>query len=99
MDDGSLEANIAPITQGLIDGSLLRTLAAACGEVTAAIDFVLGPYSAALTEPAAKVTNEYGKVLVATATATSIYVNRWLAFGIGPVASTFMHAGIELLHA
>jgi hypothetical protein len=36
---------------------------------------------------------------VATATATSIYVNRSLAFGIGPIASTFMHAGIELLHS
>ena len=99
VDDGSLEANIGPITKGLIDGSLLRPIAAACSEETAGVDFVLGPYSAALTEPAAKVAHEYGKLFVATATATSIYVNRSLAFGIGPIASTFMHTGIELLHA
>ena len=99
VDDGSLEANIGSITKGLIDGSLLRPIAAAGSEATAGVDFVLGPYSAALTEPAAKVAHEYGKLFVATATATSIYVNRSLAFGIGPIASTFMHTGIELLHA
>jgi ABC-type branched-subunit amino acid transport system substrate-binding protein len=94
VDDGSDVANIAPITKGLIDGSLLRPLAGAAG-----VDFILGPYSAALTEPAAKVANEYDKLFVATATATSIYANRSLAFGIGPIAATFMHTGIELLHA
>jgi branched-chain amino acid transport system substrate-binding protein len=94
VDDNSDAANIAPITKGLIDGSLLMPLAGAAG-----VDFILGPYSAALTEPAAKVTNDSGKLYVATATATSIYVNRPLAFGIGPIAATFMHTGIELLHA
>ncbi len=99
VDDGSLEKNIAPITRGLIDGSLLGAMGARCEGGATGVDFLLGPYSAALTEPAAKVAHEYGKLLVATATATSIYVNRSLAFGIGPIASTFMHAGIELLHS
>jgi hypothetical protein len=77
VDDNSTESTAEQITKGLIDGSLLGSMGS-CG-TGAGIDFVLGPYSGALTEPAAKVTHAQGKLLVATATATSIYVNRSVA--------------------
>jgi branched-chain amino acid transport system substrate-binding protein len=100
VDDGSVDANIAPITTGLIDGSLLGPMMAACGEGSAGVDFILGPYSSGLTELAAKVTNAQGKLLMAPgASATSVFVNRSLAFGMLPPAATYMHAGIELLYA
>jgi branched-chain amino acid transport system substrate-binding protein len=100
VDDGSLDASIAPITKGLIDGSLLGPMTAACGESSAGVDFILGPYSSGLTELAAKVTNAQGKLLMAAgASATSVFVNRSQAFGMLPPANTYMHAGIELLRA
>jgi branched-chain amino acid transport system substrate-binding protein len=99
VDDGSLDANIAPITKGLIDGSMLGPMTAACGEATAGVDFVLGPYSSGLTELAARVTNAQGKLLMApAASATSVFTNRSLAFGMPSPAATYMHAGIDLLH-
>ena len=99
VDDGSLDANIAPITKGLIDGSLLGPIGA-CGSVGAGVDFVLGPYSSGLTELAAKAADAQGKLLMAAgASTTSVFVNRSLAFGMLPPAATYMHAGIELLYA
>ncbi len=41
--------------QGLLDGSLLASLSACGNGPPPRVDFLLGPYSAALTEPAAKV--------------------------------------------
>ncbi len=41
--------------QGLLDGSLLASLSACGTGPPPRVDFLLGPYSAALTEPAAKV--------------------------------------------
>ena len=98
VDDGSLDENIVPITQGLIDGALLAPVGAC--SAAGGVDFILGPYSSGLTELAAKVTNAQGKLLIAAgASATSVFVNRSLSFGLLPPAATYLHAGIELLHA
>jgi ABC-type branched-subunit amino acid transport system substrate-binding protein len=68
---------------------MLGPMTAACGEATAGVDFVLGPYSSGLTELAARVTNAQGKLLMApAASATSVFTNRSLAFGMPSPAET-----------
>ena len=62
-------------------------------------DFLLGPYSSGLTQIAAKVAHANGALLMAPgASATSIFENRTLTFGMLSPADTYLHASVVLLH-
>ena len=62
-------------------------------------DFLLGPYSSALTAIAADVADRNGALLMATAASTtSIFENRNLTFGMSNPADTYLHASVTMLH-
>jgi hypothetical protein len=64
------------------------------------VDFLFAPYSSGLAEVASKLANEHGALLMAGgASATSVYKNRALSFGMLSPSTMFLRSGVELLHA
>jgi ABC-type branched-subunit amino acid transport system substrate-binding protein len=73
VDDASKNENVEAIYKALVAGRVGGR----------APDFLLGPYSSGLTEVAAKIANQNGALLMAPgASATSIFKNRTLSFGM-----------------
>ena len=90
VDDGGQPDNAKAITTALLDGTVTGR----------PVDFVLGPYLSTLNEQAASVANARGVLFMsAGASATSVFVNRSLSFGMLSPASTYLRSGVELLHA
>ena len=90
VDDASKTENVDMLYRALIAGRIGRR----------APDVLLGPYSSGLTEVAAKIANQNGNLLMAYgASATSVFRNRTLTFGMFNPAATYLHAGVSLLHA
>jgi ABC-type branched-subunit amino acid transport system substrate-binding protein len=90
VDDGGQPDNVKAVTTALLDGSVTGR----------PVDFVLGPYLSTLNEQAARVADARGVLFMsAGASATSVFVNRSLSFGMLSPASTYLQSGVELLHA
>jgi ABC-type branched-subunit amino acid transport system substrate-binding protein len=89
VDDSSQLGNVVSISQSLILGTVTGK----------PVKLLLGPYSSVLSEGAARVANETGALLMATAAAsTSVFADRPRVFSVLPPAYMYLHASMQQLH-
>jgi ABC-type branched-subunit amino acid transport system substrate-binding protein len=90
VDDGGQVLNVTSVTKAMLDGRVTGR----------PVDFVIGPYTTALSEPASNVANASGALFMsAGAAAASVFIDRKLSFGLLSPSTTYLQSGVALLHA
>ena len=89
-DDGGDKVRVANVTKALLSNPVVGGRP---------VDAILGPYLSDLTDQSSLVANQMGALLMsAGASATKVFQNRSLSFGMLSPATTFLQYGVILLY-